>query len=161
MKSFIKDQPFQKKSHELFSLANKLRSNDAYVTMKNIVNFVISNITYERNYRRIGAINTLERKRGSCLGFSDLVVTLLRCVSIPARVVRGLYMTEPHAWVEAYVKPYGWIPIDPVAGIIGAIGVPWISYYAEKITTFKNFYVKIDDKIHYRKLIVKWSLNLI
>ena len=132
LKSFIKDQPFQKKSHELFSLANKLRSNDAYVTIKNIVNFVISNITYERNYRRVGAINTLERKRGSCLGFSDLVTTLLRCVNIPARVVRGLYMTEPHAWVEVYVEPYGWIPIDPVAGIIGAIGVPWISYYGEK-----------------------------
>ena len=53
------------------------------------------------------AINTLQRGRGLCSGFTNLNVALLRAAGIPAKYVNGYYFPEDgnynHAWYEAFV----------------------------------------------------------
>ncbi len=64
--------------------------------------------------------------RGYCTSFSSAMVVLLRTLGIPARWVEGYRVALPpqggtflvrdnaaHAWVEAYVAPYGWLTFDP------------------------------------------------
>jgi len=67
---------------------------------------------------------------GLCFDYATLLVALLRAEGIPSRVVVGYVVTEdnvaelkekgetnitknPHAWVEIYLAPYGWIHVDP------------------------------------------------
>jgi len=59
---------------------------------------------------------------GVCQDFAHLLIALCRHAGLPARYVSG-YMGDitdsgaSHAWVEAFVPPYGWIGLDPTAGL--------------------------------------------
>ncbi len=67
-----------------------------------------------------------ERKTGHCTDFASAFVVLTRCVGIPSRVVTGyapgdlnpvtgereVHMKDAHAWAEAYIPKYGWVPFD-------------------------------------------------
>lgn len=72
---------------------------------------------------------------GLCFDYATLLVALMRAEGIPSRVVVGYVVTEenvaelrkngevnitenPHAWVEVYLAPYGWVHVDPtVSGL--------------------------------------------
>ena len=59
---------------------------------------------------------------GVCQDFAHLLISLCRHAGLPARYVSG-YLGDvgasaaSHAWVEAFVPPYGWIGMDPTAGL--------------------------------------------
>ncbi|MBX7144355.1 MAG: transglutaminase-like domain-containing protein [Oligoflexia bacterium] len=64
--------------------------------------------------------------RGYCVHFAHAITYMLRSLGIPARIGTGyltdlsqakdghtlLRMSDRHAWAEAFVQGYGWIPID-------------------------------------------------
>ncbi len=66
-------------------------------------------------------------RTGYCEHFADAMIVMLRCVGIPARLVTGfkggtwnsiggffmIRQSDAHSWVEAYVRPYGWVSFDP------------------------------------------------
>lgn len=65
-------------------------------------------------------------RTGYCEQFAAAMAVLLRSLDIPARVVWGFTPgevdtqgvitvrdTNAHAWVEAWIEPYGWFPFDP------------------------------------------------
>ncbi len=68
-----------------------------------------------------------ETKKGNCEYFASAMCLLLRAEKIPARMVTGFLSREwnahgsyyvvrskhAHAWVEAYIEPYGWVGFDP------------------------------------------------
>lgn len=68
-----------------------------------------------------------DSKKGYCVYFASSMAVLLRCIDIPTRYVEGVYTDysemvddsfvvrnyNAHAWVEAYIKGYGWLKVDP------------------------------------------------
>lgn len=70
-----------------------------------------------------------ELKKGYCTYHSTAMVVMLRAAGIPARWVtgftpgkynieKGVYevkMSNAHAWVEAYIGGFGWVPFEPTS----------------------------------------------
>lgn len=68
-----------------------------------------------------------EQRRGYCDLFATTLALMARAVGVPTRLVtgyaggeydneHGVYMlreSDAHAWVEAYVLPWGWVTVDP------------------------------------------------
>jgi hypothetical protein len=71
-----------------------------------------------------------------------LFITLCRLNGIPARWQSG-WNTFPrfkdmHDWAEMYIAPYGWVPVDPWAGIFAMRYATSLS--AEKRRELRDFY---------------------
>jgi transglutaminase-like putative cysteine protease len=79
-------------------------------------------------YKRIGgwdvAPKLLQRGSGSCSEYSYVFIAMCRAAGLPARYVGALVVRKDaasfddvfHRWVEVYLPPYGWIPVDPSRG---------------------------------------------
>jgi len=148
IKGLMSAHPYQRHtSKKVREIAVKLAKEDPITTIINVAVWVLKNIAYEKTYRRLSVTDTINRRRGSCLSISDLIVAILRACSIPARVIRGLYMDRPHAWVEAYIseKELTIVPVDALGGIVGGLGSIWISRHAELIPTIREVNVKDSD----------------
>lgn len=58
---------------------------------------------------------------GVCQDFSHVLISLCRHAGLPARYVSGYLgnvaeSEASHAWVEAYIPPYGWVGFDATSG---------------------------------------------
>jgi hypothetical protein len=58
---------------------------------------------------------------GVCQDFAHVLISLCRHVGLPARYVSGYLggvseAAASHAWIEAYVPPYGWVGVDATLG---------------------------------------------
>ena len=65
-----------------------------------------------------------ETQKGYCVHFASSMVMMLRSVGIPARYTVGyrhdehlsfkeVMSNEAHAWPEAYIEGFGWMPFEP------------------------------------------------
>ncbi len=75
----------------------------------------------------------LNVKQGHCELFAASMCLFLRSEGIPARMATGFLSNEwnsrgeyyivrmkhAHAWVEAYIEPYGWVGFDPSPRVLG------------------------------------------
>lgn len=130
---FLKPGPYiESDDPNVASLARELvsRALTYREALARIADWVSSNIAYDEslsalsNYRELGALWALNAKKGACLQFSRLFVALARAAGIPARLVEGFNLQPPgleggrftHAFVEAYVPGYGWLPVEPQRG---------------------------------------------
>ena len=152
---YLRPMPLQQSDNEMIKeIGKKLKRSSTKETVREVIGWVRMRIKYDRVYDRLGAITTLRRGRGSCIEISDLVVSILRSQGIPARVIRGYLLDDYHSWVEIFTNK-GWIPIEPLAGLVGAIGVPWISIHAEENPREKEVISK-----GYRGCIIRWKIIL-
>jgi hypothetical protein len=67
----------------------------------------------------------LKNKEGVCDEITNLFISLLRSVGVPARFVSGMvysntnYEWGAHGWAEVYFPEYGWVPFDVTFGEYG------------------------------------------
>ncbi|WP_432728920.1 transglutaminase-like domain-containing protein [Variovorax sp. W6] len=109
---------------EIASQASALRSGTTRETIRNIYDFVASNLEYAGYLlENFGALYALRRRRGDCTEYAGLVVALCRALSIPARMVEG-YVTDRsfapkpmdfHDWAEVVVDGR-WRVVDAQKG---------------------------------------------
>ncbi len=86
---------------------------------------------------------------GDSVQISLLFMTMCRYAGIPARWQGGWLIyseyKEPHAWVELFLPPYGWLPVDPsVPAIFNATSHPEVS--SDDIVTAIDFYFGSMDR---------------
>lgn len=82
---------------------------------KRIFDWVVRNMKYEYpDMQSRGASLSLKRLKGDCAEFSAVFISLCRCAGIPARPVTcNWHKGGGHQWAEIYLRPYGWVPVDP------------------------------------------------
>ena len=74
----------------------------------------------EEKGTRYGALKAAQTKRGRCMDYGDVFITLCRTAGIPTRQVFGRnFNGGGHAWAEVYLKEYGWFPVEPQYNILG------------------------------------------
>ena len=80
-----------------------------------ISNWINSNMEpAEEKGTRFGALKAAQTKKGRCMDYSDVFITLCRATGIPTRQVFGrIYQGGGHAWAEVYLKNEGWYPVEP------------------------------------------------
>jgi transglutaminase-like putative cysteine protease len=112
------------RSHDL--ARNLLAANPettAYEYLKSASLYVRERLRYQIGttnvFSNVGEV--LDVGSGVCQDFSHVLISLCRHAGLPARYVSGYLgdVTESeasHAWVEAFVPPYGWIGFDPTSG---------------------------------------------
>lgn len=90
-------------------------------TAKNIrYDFQLAKQIWNGEIATQGALNTLDRRQGTCSEYANLFIAIMRNKGIPARFVMGkMYLGAYHSWAEIWLEDHGWIPVDPQRGSIG------------------------------------------
>jgi transglutaminase-like putative cysteine protease len=121
LNDFLKHEKYiEKDNPQIQQIAKSIKAQTETDIVKEIYEYVTDHLQYVIRNDEAGAVKTLRKKKGGCTEYSDLFVALCRAKNIPARVVKG-YVTEfdsipQHAWAEAYLKEYGWVPFDLIYG---------------------------------------------
>ncbi len=95
-----------------------------YWIARDIFDYVREKLHYERSGGWDIAPTVLRRGSGSCSEYSFVYIAMCRAAGIPARFAGSVVMRAErsnydyvfHRWVEIYLPPYGWIPVDPSGG---------------------------------------------
>ena len=93
-----------------------------YYRLVHLYDFVRA-LDFQLTGRPRGDREALRSRVVQCADAAELLAGLARSLGIPARTVAGVYLRpdEPttrktHAWVEAWIGPDGWVPLDPTMG---------------------------------------------
>ena len=139
---FTKPTEFIDINNDIKSKAQEIVSgeDDLYIATFKIGQWVQSNVKYDLGTLTAEVVQksswVFENKDGVCDEITNLFISMMRSVGVPARYVSGLAYTNinekwgPHAWAEVYFPNYGWVPFDITYGQMG-----WIDPTHIKIST--------------------------
>jgi len=127
LKRFTSEAPHVVFTDKIKGLAHELAGNETnpLVNAKAFYDWIAGNIqySYAREYSTLTNISDycFANRYGDCGQEAMLFITLCRAQGIPARWQTGWDLFpdahDIHDWTEIYIAPYGWIPVDPWAGI--------------------------------------------
>ena len=147
--------------------------NDLYQVTFDIAKWVENNIQYNLSTLTSNAVQksswVLKNKEGVCDELTNLFISMVRSLGIPARFVSGMAYTNlnhefgPHAWAEVYFPDKGWVPFDITYGQFGWIDPTHVklktnidSGDASIRYTWKAYNVKFDTtKVNPKANIIK------
>jgi transglutaminase-like putative cysteine protease len=136
MSPYLQEQEYwEVNDPRIQAVAQRFGKNpNTYELAEDIMKFVGNHVELPEedvDVPRHGALWTYLNRYGDCEGFSDLTIALARAAGLPARLCHGWVFRGdepgPHAWVEFYLPPKGWMPADPtwakpVGGYLCSIG---------------------------------------
>jgi len=103
-----------------------------------VANWVKENIEYNLSTLTQEAVQpsswVLENEQGVCDELTNLYISMMRSLGVPARFVAGQAYTNlgnafgNHGWAEVYFPGYGWIPFDVTYGQLGWVDPTHIIY---------------------------------
>jgi transglutaminase-like putative cysteine protease len=127
LKEFTQESPHVVFTDKIKELAGKLagRETNSLLIAKAFYDWIGGNIkySYAREYSTLANIGDycLTNRYGDCGQEAMLFITLCRSRGIPARWQTGWDLWpgfhDIHDWTEIYLSPYGWVPVDPWAGL--------------------------------------------
>ena len=104
---------------------------DLYGVVFLLADWTRENIDYSLDTLTADAVYSsswvLQNKRGVCDELTNLFISMLRSLGIPARFVSGVVYTNQngqfgnHGWAEVYFPGIGWVPFDVTYGQYGWI----------------------------------------
>jgi transglutaminase-like putative cysteine protease len=102
------------------------KADSSLLSIANMVNWVHDYVEYDLDYwgRIRSARQVFTEKRGVCVEYTHLLLSLVRSLGFEARYVNGYVKAnnwQPHAWTEIFVPEYGWLPADPTFGQVGTL----------------------------------------
>ena len=121
---------------DIKALASKLAKDedDLFVVVFKLADWVNTNVDYNLSTvtkdASLPSSWVLENRRGVCDEMSNLFISMVRSLGIPARSVSGVAYTDselfaepwgPHGWAEVYFPDYGWVPFDPTYNQLGFV----------------------------------------
>tara|TARA_Y100000310_G_scaffold342637_1_gene446709 strand:- start:10838 stop:12781 length:1944 start_codon:yes stop_codon:yes gene_type:complete len=96
--------------------------DDYYAAVFKLAEWTEKNIEYNLTTLTADVVQpsswVLKNRKGVCDEMTNLFISFMRSVGIPARFVSGMVYTNldydwgPHGWAEVYFPDYGWIPFD-------------------------------------------------
>lgn len=100
--------------------------DDLFKVVFNIAEWTKANVQYNLSTLNSQAVypssSVLKSKEGVCDEITNLFISLLRSIGVPARFVSGMVYTNleddfgNHGWAEVYFPGYGWVPYDVTFG---------------------------------------------
>lgn len=121
---------------EIKLLASNLAGDedDLYVVVFKLADWVNSNIDYNLSTftaeANLPSSWVLENRKGVCDEMSNLFVSMVRSLGIPAKIVSGIAYTDSelfdnpwgaHGWTEVYFPGTGWVAFDPTYNQLGYV----------------------------------------
>lgn len=116
---------------EIKAQANQIAQgeDDYYQVVFKVADWVENNIKYDLSTLTSDAVQksswVLTNKEGVCDELSNLFISMLRSIGIPAKFIYGMAYSNvndkwgAHAWTEVYFPDKGWIPFDITYGQFG------------------------------------------
>ncbi|MDP1694397.1 MAG: transglutaminase domain-containing protein [Candidatus Woesearchaeota archaeon] len=103
--------------------------DDLYVVVFNLAEWTKKNVEYNLSTLTAEVVQksswVLQNKKGVCDELTNLFISFLRSLGIPARFVSGMvysnvdYKWGAHGWAEVYFPEVGWVPFDVTFGQYG------------------------------------------
>ena len=167
-KQYTKSEKFLEQTPAIKNLTHQITSenNSVLDKLQSILNFIVKNFQYHYPIKQRGVKHlNLKNLKGDCGEYSSLFVTMCRILKIPTRNNTGfvIYGDEinniyGHGWTNVYLKPYGWIEIDPLANNIRKVEKKYIYENNNYFLTFtKGFNLKIKPKIPKKFVFNYWE----
>ena len=136
----ITEQFYECNNPSLINLSNNIVSteNNKVEKARKIFDWIVDNIEYQVQTDEIGAFETYNQGRGDCSDFADLMITLLRIQSIPARKVTGFVITDTLPFNpkigDKYIFDINYNGATKSASSTNKIlGHAWVEYYVPDI----------------------------
>src|SRR3989344_2745398 len=103
--------------------------SDLYVVTFKAAKWIQENVKYDLSTLTADVVQksswVLSNKEGVCDEITNLFISMMRSLGVPARYVSGMAYTNtngkwgPHAWAEVYFPGKGWVPFDITYSQIG------------------------------------------
>jgi hypothetical protein len=136
----VTEEFYEADNPTLVALSNNIvnSENNTVEKARKIFNWIVSNIDYQEQDLEIGALEAYNQRTGDCSDISDLMITLLRIQSIPARKITGFVISNypSHRPVvgDKYVFDTSYDGSTQTASHTNKIlGHAWLEYYIPQI----------------------------